>query len=872
MTGDYWNCYYFCTGEINKIIVLDLDDMEDEYCQKMREYAEACCEFIVKTRKGFHYYFLYEDDFKNTIHGKSSIDIYFDILSNGAHIYCPPGTYTDYKINEKFSYELIKSGKKVKKMSNELRNYIIDVVLKGRKNNQSKSTEQTELKINKKTPSKDKSMSQKERNFKSNNNSKIESTKKTEQKPTRKADQNSAKKKDSKSIKKEDAPPIKKEDIKLTKKEDTKSNKKGDIKSIKKENTKSNKEEDTKSNKKEEIKSNKKEDTTSNKKEDIKSTKKKDTKSNKNVDAQIEKSNKITERESPEDDERNYESKSGNESDSDSDNASEIGIESESDEETDGRGKGTYEDKILIRVIDGLNASRAGDTESWIKASFAFYNSGIDVKYFDYFSKKKNYAGYEEIYVHYKKLKYRNDDDKRRTISTIWFWLMEDDYDLFIELRRELEAEKYKIDIELNESFKAEKFSEIVERDNKELKEFFYPMFRYTRSFQYFNRFHVWVYSQSAIYKIDNEDPPMSYQKDPFPDVNIEKYVTIGKKTVINYHNFIEIWKKAPKKKVKYFVFDPSTTLSKGETVNLFEGFKFTEYEEVNMEDIQVYLDHIKHLCDNEVMVYEYVLNWIAHIFQKPYEKTTVTLVFYSDTQGVGKNITTDVLRILLGKYYLKLSNTGEFAEHFNSHFQHRLLAVCDEVKARARDIADELKDVISRTEFKITYKGKEPFYLKDYCNYILTTNNQNVLRVPISDRRFMIIGCPEEKLKQDIIDKLVKIQKDEKLLGHIFTYFRKRDISNFDPKKIVMTKYKLDLIAHDLPAYIKMIIHRPEDFANKTFTSKKLYSLSVDYLHEFRIIHVPYEQQKCFKDLTYFLKITRIQLLVQFLIIFPEI
>lgn len=519
------------------------------------------------------------------------------------------------------------------------------------------------------------------------------------------------------------------------------------------------------------------------------------------------------------------------------------------------------QDELIIRLINGLNEKRSTQTDNWLTASYCFHNSKYDLKYFDYFS-KLHYKKYNslEVSIHYDKLKIKTDIDKQLTMATLWAWLKEDNEGLFAELKKETTPEHYKITIDKYECLSYERLYKLVEDDQQELGEDYYYTFKNSRSFQYFNHFFIWLCPQSTMYKIDDKGP-LPYDTKCFPDLKVIQFVKKeDKHGNINIekkgHCFVNMWIKSKEmRKIAKFVFNPNPEyINNKEEVNLFNGFPLDKNNDGTYDEslIKVYLDHIKRICNNEKDVYDYVLNWFAHIIQKPHVRTTVALVFYSDTEGVGKNLIFDVLNKILGKYYLKLKSTEEFTINFNSHHQNKLLGVCDEINARARSISDELKDAISRNTMVITYKGKESYVIDDYINLVLTTNNEGVLKVPRAGRRFEIIGCPEQKIDREVTKKILNIMNDDKLLMNVYNYFKNRDITEFDPRLTVMTDYKKTLIINDLPAYIKMLKFNAELYNDSSVNAKELYINSLEYAR-LNKMQSTYTDQKCSKDLQEF-------------------
>ena len=74
-------------------------------------------------------------------------------------------------------------------------------------------------------------------------------------------------------------------------------------------------------------------------------------------------------------------------------------------------------------------------------------------------------------------------------------------------------------------------------------------------------------------------------------------------------------------------------------------------------------------------MVYTYVRRWIAHIFQKPGEKSGVAVVAVSKERGAGKSIVADILNVLLGdSLFVRIENQEFLTGSFTKHRDNKLL------------------------------------------------------------------------------------------------------------------------------------------------------------------------------------------------------
>lgn len=100
-------------------------------------------------------------------------------------------------------------------------------------------------------------------------------------------------------------------------------------------------------------------------------------------------------------------------------------------------------ESVIMRLINGLNETRANNYDEWIKAGFAFKSANLDVKYYHEFSKlcADKYDA-KAVDYQYANMKPRKDADRKITMRTLWNWLREDNVDEFIKLTKETSKEK----------------------------------------------------------------------------------------------------------------------------------------------------------------------------------------------------------------------------------------------------------------------------------------------------------------------------------------------------------------------------------------------------------------------------------------------
>ena len=242
----------------------------------------------------------------------------------------------------------------------------------------------------------------------------------------------------------------------------------------------------------------------------------------------------------------------------------------------------------------------------------------------------------------------------------------------------------------------------------------------------------------------------------------------------------------------------PNKDLCPERIYNTWEGFdaeKLNFKEEVSIETLKY---HFNVVANYDEKVYEYLLNYFAHLIKKPHIKTGVCLLIQG-LQGTGKTtLVENLLKRLMGlKYVYDTDDIDSIVGKFNSSIAGKFMVVLNEATGRdTNQVVDKIKNIITRTSVNIEYKNIDPFPSIDYCNYAFTTNNIKPISITKDDRRFQILECSDKyKGNNDYFTKLFASINDDKTIYSFYKFLMKRDISKFNPERDrVITEATTDL------------------------------------------------------------------------------
>jgi hypothetical protein len=260
--------------------------------------------------------------------------------------------------------------------------------------------------------------------------------------------------------------------------------------------------------------------------------------------------------------------------------------------------------------------------------------------------------------------------------------------------------------------------------------------------------------------------------------------------------SFISDWLKDDKKKeVSTIIVDPKGTSA--DAYNLWSGYLAeaqvpsltvgdhtfdSELEAIDFVLAPIFQHIVQVITDGNKEHAEWILDWIANIVQRPWQKTQVAIMLYGK-QGCGKGILFDWLRIcVLGpKHTFQTADPeNDLFGKFSQGLVNVSLVQVDEVK-NLHDHADKIKNAITNRTVKLEKKNKDPVTLDAFANIIFTSNNENALKIPGDDRRTVLFRCSSiYKGNKQYFDDLAHHLNLEGVSAWFYKIMKQRDLSKY--------------------------------------------------------------------------------------------
>ena len=422
-----------------------------------------------------------------------------------------------------------------------------------------------------------------------------------------------------------------------------------------------------------------------------------------------------------------------------------------------------------------LDKKRATNYDLWLNVGIALFNNGDNMnnktmRLWEEFSKQCN-EKYDEMACCNKWYTFKPRVNGL-TIASIFHWLKEDnpeEHNIIMGVVDKKDPLRFKKMFFKNLKWSAEDKEWKGEPNNDGVTELMNQEVMRTKKNEY-----IQVVDENTHYLMNKKDIIDEYAMYSFP--HPQRMGSVNPFSVflnnINRRNIIGL------------KFDP-TMKEDDNYFNIYKGFQYKVTDDNDYTKIEDYLFHIKDVWANgNDETYNYILNWFAHIYQKPEKKTLVAIVIPSKTQGNGKNLALKPHSEIMKDLYYSTAQIDEIVGNFNPSAEGRLLINLNECTwAGRKSQSGILKALVTEDKMTINNKNVKPYMIENYSNVIVTSNDEHPIEIEQKDRRYFVLNIKEEKLSDERTKAILKT--DNQVL---FNYFMNRDISNFDPTKFTKT------------------------------------------------------------------------------------
>jgi hypothetical protein len=314
----------------------------------------------------------------------------------------------------------------------------------------------------------------------------------------------------------------------------------------------------------------------------------------------------------------------------------------------------------------------------------------------------------------------------------------------------------------------------------------------------------------------------------------IKGYKTTNKKQLYyDTYEFLPTFKPVEKNDIKIYqsfrgwdILNKKITVQPENTTQVLVNHSEHTYQIEHYGASRIIIEHIQKII-NEPKTSWLLLQWIANLIIEPDERA-LCVPLIKGREGCGKTTIFEIItRIIDGgnysggsEYCCMIDDPKDILDRFNKILWEKILINLNEPSIGSlTTFADKNKRLITDSTINIEGKGENAFPTKNTLWQIITTNNDNIISLSATERRYFLIQCKDVFIgnSEHFINLRKAINSDEALMD--FYQFLKQ-IRNPNFKYIDYTTYIND---------------------NKTFYHKQMVQTSIspiwglitDYLYE---------------------------------------
>lgn len=247
-------------------------------------------------------------------------------------------------------------------------------------------------------------------------------------------------------------------------------------------------------------------------------------------------------------------------------------------------------------------------------------------------------------------------------------------------------------------------------------------------------------------------------------------------------------------------VFDPACS-ARADCWNLWQGFTVVPHR----GDWSLMHGHLLHVVSGgNQKCFEYLLNWLARMFQHPELQGEVAIVLRGK-KGAGKGVVAKYPLRAFGQHGLHISDPKHLMGNFNGHLRDAVFIFADEAFA-VTDSRQEgiLKGLITEPTILLEAKYQNPISVPNMTHILMASNCDWVVPASAEERRFFVLDVLDTHVGDQAYFNALNEQMENGGLPAMIFDLLHRDISAFDHRSVPRTSALDDQKRHSLSSLEK--------------------------------------------------------------------
>jgi hypothetical protein len=233
--------------------------------------------------------------------------------------------------------------------------------------------------------------------------------------------------------------------------------------------------------------------------------------------------------------------------------------------------------------------------------------------------------------------------------------------------------------------------------------------------------------------------------------------------------------------------------------LNMWTGYAVEPKE----GDWSLMRDHVRdNICNGNADHFNYMMAWLAQLFQHPEEKIGVAVVVRGK-KGAGKSILAKWIRNIIGvRHAMVAGKKDQWTGRFTGQLRYRIFLACEEALfAGSHEQDSSIKHLITEDDFSYESKGKEIDSGPNFTCVMLLSNEDWAVPATPGERRFFVTDVSDTHVKDTAyFGAITKEMKNGGAAAMLYDLLR-HDYSAIDLRNPPETDALRDQIETGLPA-----------------------------------------------------------------------
>jgi predicted P-loop ATPase len=198
-----------------------------------------------------------------------------------------------------------------------------------------------------------------------------------------------------------------------------------------------------------------------------------------------------------------------------------------------------------------------------------------------------------------------------------------------------------------------------------------------------------------------------------------------------------------------------------------------SEYQGMDFPYIRTLLMNL--VADDE-QGYEYLTNWLSWLINNPTQRLATSIVLQGQ-QGSGKTLFTNyILKKIFDSNFTEIGQE-DINDSFSEFMMGKQMVIANEVmyNEKKSGSSEKLKNFVTDDFVNVRRKYRDSLFMRNYCHFIFTSNQQIPIKIEKNDRRFTVFKSNKLPNGVEFYQEFMKVYETE--VRAFIEYLRSKEV-----------------------------------------------------------------------------------------------